>query len=87
MVDGRKQRAIGTCGLHVLRLRGGRRNMLLVCPGLFLGGGSRGSPTSAAIEAYASYGGIVDDGFVVDVCDVNVAEMTVLLYVKTPSLQ
>ena len=75
MVDGRKQRAIGTCGLHVLRLHGGRRNMLLMCPGLFLGGGSRGSPTIAAIEAYSSYGGIVDDGFVVDVGDVDAAEI------------
>jgi len=49
--------------------------MLLMCPGLFLRGRSRRSPTSAAIEADVSYGRIVDDGFVVDVGDVDAAEI------------
>ena len=49
--------------------------MLLMCPGLFLRGRSRGSPTSATIEADASYSRIVDDGFVVDVRDVDAAEI------------
>jgi hypothetical protein len=49
--------------------------MLLVCPGLFLRGRSRGSPTSAAIEANVSYSDVVDDGFVVDVGDVDAAEI------------
>jgi hypothetical protein len=75
VVDGCEQRVIRTCCLHVLRLRGGRRNVLLTCYGLFLRGRSRGSPARAAIEADVSYSHIVDDGFVVDVGDVHTTEI------------
>jgi hypothetical protein len=75
MVYGCEQRVISTGRVHVLRLRGGRRNVLLACHGLFLRGRSRGSPARAAVEADISYSRVVDDGFVVDVGDVHATEI------------
>src|SRR6478672_7711006 len=75
VVDGCEERAIRTGGLHVLCLRGGRRDVLLVRPGFFLRGRSRDSPARATVEADTSYSHIVDDGFVVDVGDVHTTEI------------
>ena len=61
VVDGCEQRVIRTGGLHVLCLRGGRRDVLLVRPGFFLRGRSCDSPARATVEADTSYSHIVDD--------------------------
>jgi hypothetical protein len=66
----RKRRVFRRC-LHVLRLRGRRRDVTLVCGGKLLRSRPRCRAASAAIVA--DIGGVINnDGLVVDVGDRNV---------------